>query len=117
MRKQFCVTRSPIVHHRATKNWRNTFWQLTVIAVFLSLSGYFAYHALNGRFGIEARSELLARATALDYELNKLEQEKARLRQDIALLQPGKADPAFVGELARDMLGYAQPNERIVNIR
>ncbi len=75
---------------------------------------YFGYHAMNGRHGLEARSRLQARAVMLERELHALGVVRSRLEREVALLSPSKSDPDFVEELAREMLAYAYPSDRIL---
>jgi len=92
-------------------------WQLFTLSACLALTGYFTYHTISGRYGLEARTELLTRATALDFEAGALEKAKASLQVEIALLAPNQPDPDLVEEIARDVLGYAAPSDRLIQIR
>lgn len=80
----------------------------------LGLTAYFAYHTLKGRHGLEARDRLLERASALEFEIQSLEAVRAKLTRDVALLRPDLPDPDFVEEIAREVLGFAHPEDRIV---
>lgn len=80
------------------------------------LTGYFAYHTVSGRYGLEARSELQTRATALDFEASALLKAKNRLETDIALLAPDRPDPDLVEEIAREVLGYAGPRDVLIRL-
>jgi cell division protein FtsB len=42
---------------------------------------------------------------------------RARLRHDVALLTPNTPDPDLVEELARDVLGYVHPADRVIMTR
>jgi hypothetical protein len=42
---------------------------------------------------------------------------RARLRHDVALLTPDRPDPDLVEEVARDVLGYVAPSDRVLIIR
>lgn len=85
--------------------------------VALCLASYFGYHTIQGRHGLEARSRLISRASTLDGENRALEAVRSRLEREIALLSEPRPDPDFVEELARDMLGFARPGERIIVVR
>jgi len=85
-----------------------------VLLLCLGLTGYFAYHTLKGRHGLEARDRLLERESALQFEIQSLEAVRAKLERDVALLRPDLPDPDFVEEIAREVLGFAHPRDRIV---
>ena len=82
--------------------------------VCLCLAAYFGHHTIQGRHGLEARSRLISRASTLAEEIRALEALRSRLERDVALLSEAGADPDYVEDIARDMLGFARPNERIL---
>lgn len=90
---------------RGSKRW---------FVVCLCLAAYFGYHTIQGRHGLEARSRLISRASTLDAEIRALEAVRTRLERDVALLSDADPDPDLIEELAREMLGFARPGERIV---
>ena len=83
----------------------------------LCLTAYFAYHAVHGRHGLEARSRLTERSALLEFEIKSLEAVRARLQRDVALLAPDRPDPDIVEEIARGVLGFVHPDDRIVTRR
>lgn len=83
----------------------------------LTSATYFAYHALYGRHGWEARGNLQERLALLEFELKSLETVRGKLQRDIALLAPENPHPDLVDEIARDVLGYVRPADRIVPLR
>jgi len=85
-----------------------------VLLLCLGLTGYFAYHALKGRYGLEARDRLMERQSALQFEIESLEAVRSKLERDVALLRPDLPDPDFVEEIAREVLGFANPRDRVV---
>jgi cell division protein FtsB len=85
-----------------------------VLLLCLGLTTYFAYHTLNGRHGLAARERLLERESALQFEIESLEAVRAKLERDVALLRPDLPDSDFVEEIAREVLGFAHPRDRIV---
>ena len=89
-------------------------WQITVVLLCLSLTAYFAYHALYGRHRLEVRSKLIERASLLEFEIRSLEAVRAKLERDVALLSPELPDPDLVEEVARDVLGYVNPADRVI---
>jgi cell division protein FtsB len=88
--------------------------QATVLLLCLGLTTYFAFHTLKGRHGLEARDKLLERQSALEFEIQSLEAVRAKLERDVALLRPDLPDPDFVEEIAREVLGFANPRDQIV---
>ncbi|MDX2259049.1 MAG: septum formation initiator family protein [Hyphomicrobiaceae bacterium] len=83
----------------------------------LGTSTYFAHHALHGRHGLEARSRLINQATSAEFVIRGLEAERSRLATDVALLRREPPDPDLVEEVARDLLGYARPGDRLLVAR
>ncbi len=83
----------------------------------LCATAYFSHHAIHGRHGLEARSALIERSVLIEFEIRSLETVRARLRHDVALLNPDKPDPDLVEELARDVLGYVHPADRVAVTR
>src|SRR5215467_10446209 len=74
--------------------------------------GYFAYHAIVGKRGLEARSRLIERSRQLEPEIARLEAQRASLEHKVRLLDA--ADPDVVEELAIEVLGVARPGDRVV---
>ena len=88
--------------------------QAFVLLVLRELYGRFAYHAINGSHGLEAKSRLIPRSDLPEFEIRSLEAVRAKLQRDVDLLTPDKPDADLVEEIARDMLGFARPQDRIV---
>ena len=86
--------------------------QILVSLFCLCALGYFAYHAIVGKRGLEARSRLIERSRQLGPEIERLEAVRARLEQEVRLLDA--ADPDIVEELAIELLGFARPGDRVV---
>lgn len=79
-----------------------------------AITAYFVQHAVHGRHGLERSQRLEARASTLAAETAKLEAVRAVLRRDIALLAAEIPDSDIVEEIARDVLGYARPGEKVL---
>jgi len=79
----------------------------------IAFTAYFAHHAIHGRHGLEARSRLIDRSTLLEFEIKSLEAARSELERDVALLNQTPPHPDLVDEIARDVLGYAHPSDRI----
>ena len=74
--------------------------------------GYFAFHVVKGKRGLEARTRLIERSRVLEPEIARLEAARARLERDVRLLNA--RDPDLIGELAIELLGFAHPGDRIL---
>lgn len=88
--------------------------QTFVPLVCIGLIAYFAYHAISGRHGLEARAKLQLRERVLERQLSDLEAVRDRLERDVALLDPESLDPDMLDEQARRILGYAGREEIII---
>jgi cell division protein FtsB len=95
-------------------DWLLRLPQLLVVLCCLALTAYFAHHAINGRYGLEARNHLVERSSLLDFEISSLETVRSKLARDVALLSPELPDADLVEEVARDVLGFAAPTDRIL---
>jgi cell division protein FtsB len=107
-------------HERRSRSGSRLFWvrfrQGTVLLACLMSTAYFAYHARFGRHGLEARAELAERSVLLDFEIKSLETVRSKLERDVALLSPEVPNADLVEEVARDVLGYVRPTDRIVPV-
>ena len=86
--------------------------QMLVSLFCLCALGYFAYHAIIGKRGLEARSRFIERSRQLEPEIKRLEAVRSRLEREVRLLDTGEAD--IVEELAIELLGFARPGDRVV---
>ncbi len=87
--------------------------QLLVLLSSLSAAAYFSHHALYGRHGLEARSKLIERETLVEFEIASLETVRSSLTHDVTLLSPELPNGDLVEEIARDVLGYVHPGDRV----
>ena len=71
------------------------------------------HHAINGKHGFEARSELIERSAVLEFEIKSLEAVRARLERDVASAF-AEPDPDLVEELASEVLGFVRPRRSVV---
>jgi cell division protein FtsB len=51
----------------------------------------------------------------LDFEIRTLEAARSGLKRDVALLSPELPDADLVEEIARDVLGFVKPGDRIIS--
>ena len=88
--------------------------QLTVVLLCLGFAGYFGFHAIKGRHGLEARLRIDAQAKALHERLHGLETVLSHLKRDVALLADDHLDADSLDEAARGVLGYAADGDVVV---
>jgi len=88
--------------------------RLAAIGFCVAATAYFGYHGIHGRYGLDARSKLIDRRAALAFERDGLEALRADLARDVALLSPDAPDSDLVEEIARDVLGFAYPQDRVI---
>jgi cell division protein FtsB len=91
--------------------------QALVLLACLMATAYFAYHAKYGRHGLEARQRLIERSALLDFEIKGLETVRSKLKHDVALLSPEIPDSDLVEEIARNVLGYVRPDDRVLAVQ
>jgi cell division protein FtsB len=109
----------PTFHERRNRTGRHRLVlvrQAFVLLACLTAAAYFAYHARYGRHGMEARALLLERSALLNFETQSLETVRAKLERDVALLSPELPNADLVEEVARDVLGYVHPADRIIAV-
>lgn len=88
--------------------------QFLVLLTCAGLTSYFAYHAIYGSHGLEARNRLIERSQLLEFEIKSLEAVRVRLARDVALLTREPPSPDLTAEIAREVLGFALPEDRIL---
>ncbi len=93
------------------------FGQVLVLLSCLALTGYFAFHANHGRYGLEVREKLIARSVLLEFEIKSLETVRAKLSHEVELLASDPPHPDLVEEIARNVLGYARAKDQIYQLR
>ncbi len=86
-------------------------------AVAFTVIGVFAGYALFGANGVLAWGDYSQKLDARKTQLSRLKQEKQKLANRVALLNPNSANPDMVDELVRRQLGLAQSDEVIIPLR
>jgi cell division protein FtsB len=86
--------------------------QILVSLLCLWAVGYFAYHAINGKRGFEARAKLIERSSMLEPQRARLAAARARLERDVHLLNA--VDRDLIEEVAIGQLGFARPGDRVL---
>ena len=99
-----------MTHDRRSKKHR---FSAFVLLGCLTITVYFAHHAMYGRFGIENNRSLSARAQVLADKLLALQAEHAIYKRDVSLLS-GVPHPGIIEEASRRVLGYAYPRSRLL---
>jgi cell division protein FtsB len=72
--------------------------------------------SIAGPAGLLAWSENNALLEQRQAEINRLEARRDELRNRVALLDPNSADPDLVGELLRENLNVAHPDELVLDL-
>jgi cell division protein FtsB len=70
-----------------------------------------------GDQGLVTRDRLAAEAAAIQADLETLVARQAKLERRIELMKPETLDLDLLEERAREMLGYARPDEIVAEIR
>ncbi|PKP90838.1 MAG: septum formation initiator [Alphaproteobacteria bacterium HGW-Alphaproteobacteria-16] len=83
-------------------------------AVAIIFMGFFAYSAVLGPNGVLVYGDYKRQLASKQAELAKLEEQRAQLRNRVALLDQRGADPDMVDELTRKKLNVVHPDEVIV---
>lgn len=91
---------------------RETRWRFLALTFLLLLSGL----SFVGPSGILAWSENLKFLEQRHAQLAQLEQDRDKLKNRVALLNPEHADPDLVGELLRSNLNVAHPDEIVIKL-
>ena len=82
------------------------------LAALLAMAGW----ALIGPSGLLSWSENNRLLVEREAEVAKLSGERAELRNRVALLDPGHADPDLTGELLRSNLNVVHPDEMVLMV-
>ena len=88
--------------------------QLTVLLCCIALTVTFGHHSIYGRHGLEARKALMERSQLLDFEIRSLETVRSKLERDVTLLSPELPNADLVEEIARDVLGFVDPADKLL---
>ncbi|MEO0620479.1 MAG: septum formation initiator family protein [Pseudomonadota bacterium] len=93
---------------------RRTVRQNLALGMCFIVLGYFGFHAVEGRHGLESRAVLLERAATLKARLAGLEVDRLRLSRDVDLLRSDRIDPDMLAEQARRVLVMTHPDDVVV---
>jgi cell division protein FtsB len=101
---------------KAKKFWSNLRSATTPALAFIIVA-FFGGYALFGANGVLAGFEYSQLLEQRQTELALLEKERAEIANRVKLLDPQRADPDLVEELARRDLGVAHPDDVIIPLR
>ncbi len=87
---------------------------LLALGLAFALGVYFALAAVQGDFGVFRKAQILAEVAALDAEKQRLETDLAQARNLTNRLSDRFLDLDLLDEQARDVLGYARPDEIVI---
>jgi cell division protein FtsB len=94
-------------------NWMRRAWRPAASVLAITLALLLVWHGFRGKNGILSWRQKQVEDQQLRKEIDDLNQENARLRDRIEQL---KSNPDAVGQVAREKLHYAKPNEVIVTL-
>jgi cell division protein FtsB len=80
----------------------------------LLVMGYFAYHAVEGDYGLFALGKLQARAASLETELAAVRTARERMEAHVALMRSDSLDRDMLDERAREALNMADAKDLVI---
>ena len=86
--------------------------QFVALGLLLLMGGF----AIAGPSGLLAWSENLRLLDQRNHQITVLHEQRAELKNRVALLDPNNADPDLVGELLRGNLNFVHPDEVVITI-
>ena len=87
---------------------------LLVPAFCLLILGYFAYHAVEGDYGLFALGKLRDRQSSLQVELAAIQSERERLERYVSSMRPESLDKDVIDERARQALNMADAKDIVI---
>ena len=83
-------------------------------AIFITIMFYFAYHAVQGNYGLLAQRDLDRSLVEIETIAQATGAERQLLETKTSRLTPGNIDPELLGERAREVLGFVASSERVI---
>jgi cell division protein FtsB len=80
----------------------------------LLIMGYFAYHAVEGDYGLFALGKLQDRVASLEAELAAARAERQQMENHVALMRPESLDRDMIDERAREALNMADAKDLVI---
>lgn len=78
---------------------------------------YFAFYTLFGNRGLYRMFELEDELIVAQVQHEEAVQERITLQQNVTLLKPNSLDLDMVDQRAREVLGYAHPDDIVIELR
>lgn len=78
---------------------------------------YFAFYMLFGPHGYLALQRLQGRQMTAEHEFNLLKTKREALDGDVKLMRPSSLDRDMADEQTRRVLGYAQQDEVVIDLK
>ena len=94
---------------RQRKN--HNFHRLIIPAFCITLSAYFYYHSVTGRYGLESYHETVKQSRELETKLATLRKEREKLSNRVVLLKNGSIERDMLDEQVRYNLNMLHPDE------
>jgi len=80
----------------------------------LFVLGYFAYHAVEGDYGLFALGKLQQRVATLEIDLDAVRDERKQMESHVALMRPESVDRDMVDERAREALNMSDAKDIVI---
>jgi cell division protein FtsB len=80
----------------------------------LFVLSYFAYHAVEGDYGLFALGKLKDRVAELESELDAVRAERAQMEAHVSLMRPESLDRDMIDERAREALNMADAKDIVI---
>jgi cell division protein FtsB len=80
----------------------------------LFILGYFAYHAVEGDYGLFALGKLRERVASLETELETARAARLQMERHVALVRPESLDKDLIDERARQALNMADAKDIVI---
>jgi len=80
----------------------------------LLVMGYFAYHAVEGDYGLFALGKLKERVATLKADLGAAKADRQRMEKHVALMRPESLDRDMMDERAREALNMADAKDLVI---
>lgn len=78
------------------------------------LLGYFAYHAVQGKYGVRAMYKLQQELAQAEATAADLADRRTRLERRVRLMRPGGLDPDLLEERSQAVLNFGREDSYII---
>ncbi|MGO9776236.1 MAG: FtsB family cell division protein [Terracidiphilus sp.] len=103
----------PVSISQRVLNWMRRAWRPAASGLAVALALLLLWHGVSGKNGLLIWQQKRAEDRQLRKEIDDLQRENARLRNQNERLN---SSPDAIGQVAREQLHYAKPNEVIVKL-